>query len=135
MFDEKVFMHIVQQSNLYASRDKNDVDFEVTGNEMYRFLGILLLSRYHCLPHQMDYWSSQQDLGVPIVRDAMSSRRYQTIKRYLHLADNAQLPAGIKTAKVDLLESKNKNLIQFGMFHHDLTINDSMTPHTMDGTV
>jgi hypothetical protein len=54
LFDEKMLMHIVQQSNLYANREKNDVEFEVTGDKMYRFLGILLLSGYHCLPEEMD---------------------------------------------------------------------------------
>ena len=92
IFDNNMVDEIVKQSMLYASRDKNDQQFTVTAEEICQFIGILILSGYHSLPRESDYWSSQQDLGVPVVSQAMSSKRYQTIKRYIHLADNRQLP-------------------------------------------
>ena len=50
--------HIVRDTNLYATRDCNNVTFTVTANEIRIFLGILLLSGYHQLPHIADYWST-----------------------------------------------------------------------------
>ena len=55
---------------------------------MFRFLGILIVSGYHTLPDEAHYWSNQPDLGLPLVSDAMSSKRFIETKRYLHIADN-----------------------------------------------
>ena len=72
-------------------RDKNDANFDITTEEINKFIGIILLSGYHILPSERSYWSNQPDLGVPIVTGAMSRNRFQQIKSYLHLADNLQL--------------------------------------------
>ena len=71
---EKIFScdmlnHIVTQSNLYASRDKNNPNFLVSNGDMRKFMGILLLSGYHSLPHEQHYWSTQPDPGVQAVYD------------------------------------------------------------------
>ena len=79
---------IVDHTLLYASRDKNDREFHMVEQDLERFLGIMLLSGYHTLPSEYDYWSNQPDLGVDIVRQAMSRDRFLAIKRYLHFADN-----------------------------------------------
>ena len=79
---------IVCQANLYKNRDKNNSNFHVTGEEIRKILGILLLSGYHSLSEEHHYWSRQQDLGVAIVSNTMSRNRYHEIKKYLHFADN-----------------------------------------------
>jgi len=77
-----------------------------------------LLSGNHALPQESDYWSTQPDLGVTVVYQTMSSKRFQAIKRYLQLADNQQLPVGDKTSKIaPLIAARNWNLVQFGIFH------------------
>ena len=40
------------------------------------FLGIILLSGYHSLTEERDYWSTQPDLGVEVVRETMSKNRF-----------------------------------------------------------
>jgi len=65
---------IVKQSQLYASRDKKDQQFRVTSDEICQFLGIILLSGYHALPQESDYWSTQPDLVVSVVYQTMSSK-------------------------------------------------------------
>jgi len=60
----------------------------------------------------------------------MSSKKYQTIKRFVHLADNEQLQAGDKTGKIaPLITAVNENLVQFGIFQQNLSIDESMTPY------
>jgi len=112
----------------YASRDKKDQQFRVTSDEICQFLGIILLSGYHALPQESDYWSTQPDLVVSVVYQTMSSKWFQAIKRYLHLVDNQQLPVGDKTGKTaPLVAAPYQNLVQFGIFHRNLSIDESMT--------
>lgn len=61
---------IVDHSGLYASRDKNDLKFAVSSGELEKFPGIILLSGYHTLLGEGEYWSTQPDLGVPVVQEA-----------------------------------------------------------------
>lgn len=88
------------QTKLYATRDKNCLNISVEHYEMLQFLGIIVLSGYHTLPEETHYWCNQVDLGVPTVSEAISSKCFSQIKRYFHIADNAQLVQGQKAAKV-----------------------------------
>ena len=89
IFDPDMIDNILQQSNLYANRDKNCIDFKLSEEELRRFIGIALISGYHSVPSEADFWSNQPDLGVGVVSEALSRNRFQTIKRFIHVADNA----------------------------------------------
>ena len=47
---------------------------------MPKFLGILLISGYHQLPTQNDYWSTAEDIEAPIFGKIMSRERFRIIK-------------------------------------------------------
>ena len=129
-FTDDMIDHIVRHTNLYATRDCNNVTFTVTANEIRIFLGILLLSGYHQLPHIADYWSTQPDLGVSAVYNVMPRNRFTEIKRYLHLADNQNLQAGDKFSKISpIYELLNDQLVKFGIFSELLSIDESMVPY------
>ena len=89
-----MIVQIVCQTNLYKNQHKNNPNFYVTGEEIRKILGIILLSRYHFLSEEHHYWSGQQDLGVTIVSNIMSRNMYHEIKKYLHFADNQNLTEG-----------------------------------------
>jgi DNA excision repair protein ERCC-6 len=130
IFNDPILNLIHKQTTLYARRDKNNVDFQLTKDELNSFLGICLLSGYHSLPSETDYWSRQPDLQVPIVAETMTRNRFQEIKAMIHLADNAKLQQGNKVAKVQpLYDILNRNLVQFGIFHQDLSIDESIVPY------
>lgn len=130
IFDERMMDLIFQQTLLYATRDKNEKDFILDRNEIYRFLGILLISGYHSLPNEIDYWSNQPDLGVSVVSQSMSRNRFMSIKRNLHLADNQHLESGNKAAKVQpVYDILNQNLTKFGIWDCNLSIDESMVPY------
>ena len=59
IYPSSLLEHIMDQSVLYASRNKNDANSALTQGELERFLGILLLSDYHTLLGEGDYWSTQ----------------------------------------------------------------------------
>lgn len=129
-FSTKMAEMITEQTNLYGNRDSNDPEFKTSVEEMKRFLGILLLSGYHSVPHEDHYWSNSPDLGVPIVSETMSNKRYHVLKKYLHLADNQNLQSGDKVAKVTpFYNLLNENLVQFGVWHSDLSVDESMVPY------
>ena len=129
-FNDDIIKHIVHQTILYARRDQSDMKFQFTENQLLNFLGIVILSGYHSVPSETDYWSNQPDLHVAVVSEAMSRDTFQQIKKYIHLADNQQLTKGDKAAKVqEVYNLLNKSLQQFGMFHANLSVDESMVPY------
>jgi hypothetical protein len=103
IFDENISQLILRETLLYARRDKGALNFALSEEDLMAFLGITILSGYHTLPSERDYWSNQPDMGVGIVKDTMSRDRFGEIKRHIHLVDNMALPRGDKFAKVSKL--------------------------------
>jgi DNA excision repair protein ERCC-6 len=130
IFDNGILELIHQQTTLYARRDKNCPNFSFSMGELRKLLGIILISGYHSVPSERDYWSNQPDLKVPFVSESMSRNRYCELKSFLHLADNNNLEKGNKVAKVSpLYKLLNDNLQKHGIFHSDLSIDESMVPY------
>ena len=75
VFSNEILKHIVSQTNLFANRDKNNDKFIVSEIEMQKILGIFLLSGYHTVPEEKQYWSTQPDLHVDIVSKSISRNR------------------------------------------------------------
>ena len=98
-FSDSIIFLLVEETNLYATRDKNMQTFKTNDAEMRKFLGLLLISGYHNLPSEADYWSTAEDLEAPIFSNIMARDRFRVIKSCLHIADNHNL-AQFKVAKV-----------------------------------
>ena len=125
----EIIEFITEQTNLYAKRDKNEQNFSVDMEEMSRFIGLLLISGYHSLPRENDYWSTSSSREAPIFPKTMSRERFKTIKRFLHVADNQRLTSS-KVAKVEpLFEKLKKQCQQFGVFDEFISIDESMIPY------
>ncbi|XP_053960527.1 piggyBac transposable element-derived protein 3-like [Anastrepha ludens] len=97
-FDEEIMEMLVVNTNMYAHQ--NNIVVDISKQQIYRFIGILILSGYHRVPHVEHYWSTQQTLGVPIVKQALSRNNFQLIKRIFHLVDNYGIDATDRFAKV-----------------------------------
>lgn len=127
-FDDGIVSLIAEQTNLYASQ--KNADFEVFEYEIRRFIGIWFLSGYHTLPQIRYYWSKEPDFGDEIVKQALTRNRFDTIKSFIHLADNNNLDKTDGFAKVrQFIESANHRFMQFGIFSHDLSIDEEMIPY------
>ena len=124
---EKICANIL----LYARRNKNNSKFDIAIGELLQFLGIILLAGYHSLPSEQDFSFNQPDLGVPIVSEALSSKRFLQIKSMFHLVDNHTLDDNNdKMAKVVLLcNSLNESFVKYGFFYKDLSVDESMVPY------
>ena len=128
-WDDKMCDMIVKESNHYA-RQRNDQTFELTRGELDQFLGIVLLTGYISLPRQRMYWEKSEDFQIPIIGKSLSRSRFEQIKRNLHFANNEDLPAGDKAAKVrPLLEELNRVLLQFGVIDSKLSVDEQMVPY------
>ena len=119
---------VVAKSNLHAKQDKNDQAFELSKRELMRFLEIVLLSWYHSLPSEQHFWSNEPNLGVPIVIEAMSSKRFLKIKgMFHHVDDKKHTVEDIKLAPVN--SSLNDAFVRYGIFPIRLSIDESMIPY------
>ena len=129
IFTEEMFENLKQQFELYAHRDANHPAFSASVDDIRRFVGILLISGYHCLPCERDYWSTADDLGCELVMKTMTRARFQELKRFAHVADNQALGA-TKVAKIQpLYDGLNNSLLKFGVFDHMLSTDESMVPY------
>ena len=73
-----------------AKIKKSKHDFEISTTEIKIFLGFLILSGYHQLPIERDYWKENNDIGLGIVRDVCSRNAYATLKAMIHFQDNSK---------------------------------------------
>ena len=127
-FTPDMVSKITTETMRYAQL-KNNHSFHVSDNDVYQFLGLILISGYHTLPGEKDYWSTKPSLSAPIFSRVMSRNRFQEIKQYFHLADNENLTES-KIAKVDpIYDELLKNCQQFGIFDKLLSIDESIVPY------
>ena len=77
---------LVQETNRYCAF-KNEA-FRTDLDSMYSFLGILYLCGYHHIPRQEHMWSTDDDLGISVVKESLSRSDFRKIKYNLHLNDN-----------------------------------------------
>ncbi|KAK9722654.1 Transposase IS4 [Popillia japonica] len=70
-FDDIILNTIVDYSIKYStSKNRNNFKFDI--NDLWKWLGIVILSGYHVLPQIDLYWSLDEDKGVSLVRKTMS---------------------------------------------------------------
>jgi Transposase IS4 len=128
-YTDELNQYLVAETKRYADQ-RNNHTFDVTEDEMGHFAGIHLLSGYHGLPRQRLYWSADDDIAVPLVPNAMSRNKFESIKQYLHLADNCNLHEGDKAGKVrPFYDMLNTKLNQFGVHHKHLSVDEQMLPY------
>lgn len=121
--------HLADMTTLYALQKGETVT--VTSKDILQFLGLLILSGYHTVPSEDLYWSTSEDTSVQIFSKIMSRSRFRQLKKYFHLVDNNKdVKSGDKLAKIaPIYDELCKNLIQFGVFHDKLSIDESMVPY------
>ena len=84
----KIFEHIVKETVCYSAVSKNKSEI-ATVEELKTFIGILMFSSYHKLSSTKNYWSNDDDLGIPLVKSAMARNRFQILKSIIHFCDNS----------------------------------------------
>jgi DNA excision repair protein ERCC-6 len=126
-FDEAVLNLIVTETTRYAQEIKNKTSFNVSMDSIKVFIGFLVFSGYHTLSNQKDYWSEDDDLGVQLVKDAMSRNSFLEIKSNIHfqnnnLANENKNDRGFKIRP--LMDLVNKNFQKWSVFHENLSVDE-----------
>lgn len=128
-FDDEMVDFIVTMTNLYAAQ-RGKPTFSVSANEIRGVLTILLISGYVSLPSRRSFWENADDLHNSAVASVMSVNRFEEILRFLHFADNKNLPAGDKMAKIRRLYTMmNERFLMFWPPEQDLDVDESMIPY------
>ena len=93
MFDEDLFKHIVEQTNLYASLHPPSAAhyewYDTSVEELKAFFGTVILMGITKLPSIEDYWSTVPELGAPHIVRAFPINRFKHIIAALHFNDNS----------------------------------------------
>ncbi len=79
--------HIQVESARYATQN-GDENFKVHEYEIKRYIGIVAFSSVVKLPNVRKYWSPS--IGNSIVWDALTVRRFEEIRKWLHFNNNAE---------------------------------------------
>ena len=119
---------VTEQSKLYANQS-NFHDFKCDQKDYRVFLGVLLLSGYHVLPQQTNYWSDDGDLGVEAIKRTMTKNRFLELKRFLHFADNTVMPEDCtdRYYKIrPLINLLNENFMTVAFLHNKFSIDEKM---------
>ena len=127
--DEKVIELLVENTNRYASQ-KGKHNFQTTSGEIMLFIAILFTSGYATLPRRRLYWEPSDDVHNTAISNAMTRNRFEELMRFIHVADNDNLPAGDRMGKVRPLFSElNARFLHYFPCAKDLSIDESMVPY------
>lgn len=102
-FDDEVFDLLVTETRKYAYF-KGNTDPNVSREELQCFIAILIISGYSNVPGKRCYWDSGDDTRNVVIYNDMRRNRFETIMKYLHLADNLHLNKNDKYAKIRPLD-------------------------------
>lgn len=126
-WSEELLTKILAETNLY-SLQKN-INLNITMDELYVFLGGLLLSGYAKYPNKRMYWSGETDVPT-ILQNSIRLNRYEQILRNIHLNDNNNIYPEDRLYKLrPLITELNKNFRYHGGLEENLSIDESMIPY------
>ena len=125
---DELIAHIVSESNIYASQIDINKPLNLTVEELEQFIGILFVMSIVKMPSTRDYW--EQNMGYDKIADVMPTKRFEQIKRFLHLNNNMQMPKDCpdKLFKVWPLINAIKERFQMIAPTEILRIDEQMVP-------
>ena len=90
ILDDKILSNIVVESNRYALQCDINRPLDVNEKEIEQFFGIILLMCIVKMSCSRMYWD--REMRYDKVAAVMSRRRFETIKKNLHVVDNEKRP-------------------------------------------
>ena len=60
-----MILTINPETMMYVSSNSNH-NFNLRGNDVYQFLGLILISGYHTLPGEKDCWSTKSSMTAAV---------------------------------------------------------------------
>lgn len=133
LFEEQTFQTIADQTNEYARQkieQSNDRAWvPTTAVEIKAYFGLLILMGIHSLPRLEMYWSTDERLGVPGVKNVMPLKRFKKLEQYLHVVDNNTDDGTDRLYKIrPLLDMANRSFLQSYKPRKEIAIDEAMVP-------
>lgn len=126
-FTEDLISKILDETNKYGLQKNNHLGVKV--DELYTFLGGLLLSGYGKYPNKRMYWSNQDDVPK-ILQNSIRLNRFESILRSFHLNDNTVIDKEDRLYKLrPLITHLNQNFQKHGGLKENISIDESMIPY------
>ncbi|XP_071051377.1 piggyBac transposable element-derived protein 1-like [Onthophagus taurus] len=120
---------IIEHTTTYAAQ-KNKEYFNLTEEELYTFIGILLLSGYVPLPRRRMYWEQSEDVHNVLVANAMRRSRFEEICSYLHMSNNETISKDDKLGKIrPLIDCLNRQFLRYAPIENNISIDEFMLPY------
>ena len=95
---------------------------------MLNLVGLIFLFGYNISLSEKDYCSIDPDLRCDAFPETMTRNRFFELKSFLHAANHSL--SNSRMAKVEpLYNLLNQKLQAYGIFHEDLSIDESMVPY------
>lgn len=127
-FDEQVVGLITTFTNKYATQNNRPGDIEI--EEIYAYIGILLLSGYSSVSRYRMYWEKSEDSNNNLVSKAMTRDRFKFITTNLHVCDNNFLDVNDKFTKLrPLISILNDRFMDYLPIEENHSIDESMVPY------
>ena len=124
---EGLFEMLSVESNLYAAQNNHFLN--ATPEDYQTFIGVLLLSGYRPVPRQRMYWSSDDDVGCDLIRNAIPRNRFYSLKRYLHFNDNDKINENCRDRLFKIrpvIDLFNRNFQLFNFFSAKYSVDEKM---------
>jgi len=119
-FTDEMRNHILE-----ATRENG---FDLSNNSLNKFILVIMISIFNSRKSQSDYWSSKS--ACPIVKKIMSKNDFPSIERNIKFYKTEEKNMNDKVWKVKTLYNLfRKNIIQFGFFRNNLSIDEVMVKY------
>lgn len=114
-FNNELVTEIVEQTNKYFTHIYNITEtpnpmlhswHDATVNEMYTFIGLLLLMPHVKKNSINDYWREQPLIHTPIFPKCMERDRFKMLLRFLYFGDENDCPASVADDKLPVWKTK-----------------------------
>ena len=124
--DESVCQHIINETLSYA-KQKGEHSFKFNTADLKVFFGVALISGYSPVARRRMYWAVKEDTRNHAIANAVTRATFERWLRFIHLADNTNLPVGDKYGKVrPLVDMLNMKFVQYFPIQQNLSIDESM---------
>lgn len=75
---------IIEETSRCVYKMKNKLNYNMTKDEIRNTCKISEIFSYYTLPSERDYWAKANNLGVIIVKNAMTRNFYLKLRRLLY---------------------------------------------------
>lgn len=125
-FTSDVIAHITEQTMLYSTQKRPENPMKITDAEIEQFIGIALYMSLVRMASTRNYFSAE--FRMPQIADTMTGKRFEEIKRFLHLVNNNAQTNNDRLHKVhQLTEMLRRRFLSIPMAE-SLSVDEQIVP-------